>query len=105
MTMSLPTRSTRLSLESLHDRVLPATLLPLFAAGSEVEQPGFIARQGHTQPAPNSQLDVFLAVDGDRDQAEQGYNTNARPLQFDEDPNLARTHAIQVGDVPVVDVD
>ena len=35
---------------------------------------------------------------------EQGYNTDARPLQFNENNSHVFTHSLQLGDIPIVTV-
>lgn len=99
----------RLHLELLDDRVLPSvTVLDLTSRGAEVEAAsGAIVQQG-LLPADSdlarsqegTTLDSFLRIDGRG--IEQGYNSDNRRHQFDED---CGTHALTLGQVPVVYVD
>src|SRR5262249_9628988 len=41
---------------------------------------------------------------GNKSTVEQGYNTDARPLQFDESKSPKSTRSLKLADVPVVDV-
>jgi len=87
-----PARSTNLSAEQLDDRLVPsATVLDLTTHAAEVVTDGFIARQTDAQPTGTGFIDSFVRVQGAASGggSEQGYNTTARPLQFDE--NKARS--------------
>jgi hypothetical protein len=97
--MRSPIRTTRLSVETLDDRIVPAaTRLDLTQHGAQISAGGALVRQTDAQPAANFNPIVRLAARG----VEQGYNTDARPLQFDERSNPAVTHSITLGQVPTV---
>jgi hypothetical protein len=104
--MSFAKRS-QLNVELLNDRILPSvTVLDLTKAGAEATAPnGAIAEQVAFTSQESSQISTFVSLKGGRGGIEQGYNTDARPLQFrDESGNSNLTHAITLGDVPVVTV-
>jgi hypothetical protein len=100
--MRAPNRTTRLTLETLDNRIVPAaTRLDLTAHGAQVEVAGGLLRQSDAIPAAD--LDSFVRIDGSG--VEQGYNTDARPLQFDERRNRDFTRSLTLGEVPAVVVD
>lgn len=96
---------TRLALESLDARIVPA-VLNLTATGSEVVTPsGAIARQ-YNSPSTDPihsfvrlQQGVLGSLLGG---TEQGYNTDARPVQYNENTNPQLTRALRLGEVPLV---
>jgi hypothetical protein len=94
-------QSVRLALNPLESREVPsATTLNLTSHGSTAEANGAIFRQsgGHSWHTRS-----FLAVKNNG--SEQGYNTDARPLEFDEHKNKKVTRSLEVGQVPVVTID
>lgn len=99
--------STRLNLEILDDRRLPsATPLDLTSRAAEVDQAGFIVRQVDAQPTGTGYIKSFVRIQGAASGggSEQGYNTTARPLQFDENKSPQFTRSLTLGEVPVVTV-
>ncbi len=104
---------TRLGVESLDSRLVPA-VLDLTAAGSQAIAPsGAIVSQYNTpssepihsfvrmqQPGGLGGLLGGLLGGG----VEQGYNTNARPVQFNESTATQLNRAIRLSEVPVVTV-
>ena len=108
--MSLAHRPS-LRLESLDNRIVPA-VIDLTSVGAEGSAPsGAIVSQFDTptqdaihsfvrmqsSPLLGGLLGGLLGTG-----TEQGYNTNARPLQFDESADAALTRALTLGEVPVV---
>ena len=104
---------TRLDLESLDHRIVPARI-DLRTAGSEaVLAGGAIAHRidgtwnnlpGHgTQSHGTGALQTYLTVDADG--VERGYNTDFRPVQFDASSDTLETRALPLSNVPVVTVD
>jgi hypothetical protein len=104
---------TRLGLESLDHRIVPARI-DLRAAGSEaLLAGGAIAHRidgawnnlpGHgTQSHGTGALQTYLTVDADG--VERGYNTDFRPVQFDASSDTLATRALPLSNVPVVTVD
>ena len=98
-----PNRPVRLAAEQLDERTLPA-VHSLTTAGAEFATSGFIARQSVTPFANTAGIDTFVRIRGDVGGSQQGYNTSDRPLQFDERPGRQNTHALRLGQVPVVTV-
>ncbi|MDB5305954.1 MAG: hypothetical protein JWO38_156 [Gemmataceae bacterium] len=102
------TRNTNLTVEALDDRLVPATVLDLThpAQVSTVSANGFVAQFTHTQPTGTGVIQSFVRIQGAASGGgiEQGYNTTARPLQFDENKSPQFTRALTVGEVPTVSV-
>jgi hypothetical protein len=98
-------RSSQLSLQELSDRIVPATLLRLTTPGAEAVASGALLQQLVTQPAAGT-YDPFVRIQGAGNTGgiQQGYNTSARPLQFDERPNIDFTHNLQLSQVPIVTI-
>src|SRR5690242_11620025 len=98
----------RLSVEQLDDRTLLSATVPsvldLTTHGAEVGTAGFIARQVDAQPTGTGVINSFVRIQGAAagGGAEQGYNTTARPLQFDENKSPQFTRSLTLGQVPVV---
>jgi hypothetical protein len=96
---------SRLVVEALDSRVLPSATLNLTAPGAQVAAPsGAVLQQlgagavGDTDPflrLTDGFLSGLLAP-------ERGYNTDARPLQFDAVGDSSVTHSLRLGDVPLV---
>ena len=103
-----PVKQARLKLESLDDRVVPATL-NLTTSGAQ----GFLNSAFFSQLAPGSlgsdPTHTFVRLQegsflGSLLTPEEGYNTDARPLQFDAVGNSSITHALKLSDIPLVTV-
>jgi hypothetical protein len=98
-------RSASLAVEHLDDRLVPsATTLNLTTRGAEVATDGFIARQVDAQPTGTGYINSFVRIQGAASGggSEQGYNTTARPLQFDENKSPQFTRGITLDQVPIV---
>jgi hypothetical protein len=102
---------TRLNLESLDARIVPARI-DLRTAGSEaVLAGGAIAHRmdGVWNNANGSEahgtgaLQTYLTVQNDG--VERGYNTDFRPVQFNASSDANQTRALPLANVPVVTVD
>jgi SdrD B-like domain len=100
--MSLPNRSP-LRVEHLEDRAVPAVLDLTTACASGVVNDALFQQFNGRTVSHHHLLDKFVELDG-RGRQLQGYNTNARPLQFQEEWNRRDTHAIKVSDLPSVTV-
>ena len=87
------------SLDVLESRDVPATL-DLTTVGASAAANGAIVRQWDTQAAPIQDQHTFLKLHGNG--RENGYNTNARPLQFDAVGDRNTTRAISLDRVPTV---
>ncbi len=100
--------SRRLSIDVLEDRLaLSGTpTLDLSSAGAIGSVNGAIFRQIDTQPAGSGVLNSFVRMQSKHDTAgiAQGYNTDARPVQFDEKTSQSFTHALPLSSVPEVNV-
>ncbi len=98
-----PARSAVLAAEELDARTLPA-VHNLTTAGAELAADGFIARQVAAQPTGTGHIHSFVRVQGAASGGgfQQGYNTTARPLQFDENKSPVFTRGLTLGQVPVV---
>jgi len=101
-----PAGSTvRLRLEALEVRDVPsATLVDLTTRGSAGEVNGAMFKQDDTQPTGSGVIHSFLRIQGaaSKNVTQEGFNTDARPLQFDENKSPTFTHALHLGDVPEV---
>jgi hypothetical protein len=63
---------------------------------------GAIFQQVAPQPTGSGYIDSFVRIQ--HSPTEQGYNTDARPLQFDEKTDATFTHSITVANVPIVNI-
>lgn len=96
-------QATRLAVTRLDARDVPsATTLDLTTTGAESTAAGAILRQTDAQPTGTGYIRSFVRVQATG--AEQGYNTDARPLQFDENKSPQFTRSVTVGEMPVVTV-
>ena len=95
----------RPALECLEDRVVPATpaILDLTTAGAQGAVGAVLFQQSSTQPTGSGVIHSFVRLNaGGNTPVEQGYNTDARPLQFDENNSPVFTRSLQLTDIPVV---
>jgi hypothetical protein len=93
----------RLELERFEERLVPSsTPIDLTTLGAVGGANGAIFQQGSTQPAGNGVIHAFLRLQADG--VEQGYNTDARPVQFDQktDPNFTRS--LSLDSIPQLDI-
>jgi hypothetical protein len=100
-----PARSVRLNLESLEDRLVPA-MLDLTTAGAIGSLNGGIFEQNATQPSGSGVINAFLRLQAKHPDSgiAQGYNSDARPVQFDEKISPVFTRSLLLSDVPEVNV-
>ncbi len=103
-----PARPTRLGVHTLDERVLPsATVLDLTTAKAQAAAPsGAIVQQTDAQPTGTGFIHSFVRLQGAAGGggSEQGFNTDGRPLQFDENKSPKFTRSLKLADVPVVNV-
>jgi hypothetical protein len=100
-----PVRTNTLRVEELEGRLVPSgTPLDLTARGSSGEINGALFNQTDAQPTGTGYIRSFVRLQTNA-ATEQGYNTDARPLQFDENKSPQFTRSLKVGDVPLVSVD
>jgi hypothetical protein len=102
-----PSRPAALELEALEAREVPSATptVDLTTPGAFGSVNGAIFTQARTQPSGTGVIDSFVRVTSPGNTTvEQGYNTSARPLAYDENnsPNFTRTLA--VADVPSVTI-
>src|SRR5260370_17919253 len=91
-----PPNQKPLGLERLEDRVVP-TVIDLTSAGATGAFNGAVFYQSST----GTGIDTFVRLASNQT-IEQGFNTNFRPIQFDESTNSQYTHAVQLSSVPMV---
>lgn len=101
-----PLKRTRLSLESLDQRIVPA-VVNLSSVGASGSANGAIFQQ-RSAGTDDDTAHTFLKIKessllGTLLTAEEGYNTNARPLQLDTVGGSA-TRALKLSEVPVVTI-
>jgi hypothetical protein len=99
---------SQLRVEQLEDRLVPSvSLLNLTTPGASValksaSQHNTVAIFEQTATQPSGDIQSFLRLESHWFQLEQGYNTDARPLQFAETTDRHFTHSLKLSDVPVV---
>lgn len=95
--------STRLAVEELEDRAVPsATPLDLTIPGAAGSINGALFQQFSPQATGSGNFQSFVRIQthGNNSLVEQGYNTDARPLQFDEGSTATFTRALPLELVP-----
>ena len=90
----------RPSLDRLEGRDVPSASVDLTTLGSSGEVNGALFQQSDDQPTGSGHISSFLRLQGSG--VERGYNTDARPLQFNENSSPAFTRSLRLADVPVV---
>jgi hypothetical protein len=95
----------RPNVEPLEERAVPA-VLDLTTVGAIGSLGSGIFRQDATQPSGSGVIDAFVRLQQKHATSgiAQGYNTDARPLQFDEKLSPTFTHSLLLSDVPKVNV-
>ena len=80
------------------------TVLDLTTTGSSGTINGAIFRQADTHPAGSGVLQSFVRINpGGNQTTEQGYDTDFRPVQFDEQTSATFTHSVLLSSIqPVV---
>ncbi len=100
-------QSPHLGLETLDQRLVPsATTLDLTTVGAEATASGAIVQQTDAQPTGTGYIRSFVRVQGAAPGGgiEQGFNTDGRPLSFDENSSPQFTRSLTLGQVPVVTI-
>src|SRR6266851_681194 len=90
-----PIRRKPLWLEQLEDRVVP-TVIDLTSVGATGAFNGALFYQ-----SSGTGINTFVRLASNQTM-EQGFNTDYRPVQFDESTNSQYTHAVQLITVPMV---
>src|SRR5689334_16331164 len=87
---------------TLEDRLAPSATVDLSQHGASGTINGAVFAQ--LDAVPTAQLTPFLTVKGRtaNDRVQQGYNTDARPVQFDEVSRRSLTHSLKLSQVMVV---
>jgi hypothetical protein len=98
---------TRLSVEPLEERAVPSSTpdVSLTSRGASGTINGAIFSQTDIQPTGTGYIDSFLRVLAKGNgTTEQGYNTDARPVQYNELTTGNFTRSIRLSDVPEVTI-
>src|SRR5262245_15179394 len=98
-----------LQCDALEDRAVPSATGPdvdLTTVGSFGGVEGAIFRQFDAQPTGTGFIDSFVRLQsqGAKAQVEEGFNTDARPLQFDENSSPQFTRSLKLSDIPTVNI-
>jgi len=101
--------STRLRVETLEARDVPSATVPdvdLTTRGSQGVINDAIFRQADPQPTGTGVIRSFLRIQGAsaKSVVQQGYNTDARPLQFDDNKSPQFTRSMSLDGVPLVNI-
>jgi hypothetical protein len=98
--------SARPQLEQLEDRTTPSTLptLDLTTPGAIGSINDAIFRQYSPQPTGTGVIDSFVRIQSIKGAVQQGYNSDYRKVQFDENTSPQFTRSLALADVPVVDI-
>lgn len=99
------TTPASLHVESLESRLVPA-LLDLTSAGASGVLEGAVYQQYDARPTGTGKIDSFLRIQGasSKSAVQQGFNTSARPLQFNENKSPNFTRDLTAGELPVVNI-
>src|SRR4051794_6024686 len=93
---------TVLTVAQLEDRDVPSATLDLGTHPSGVIG-GALFTQSQARPTGTGAIDSFVRVQAQGNKTvEQGYNTSARPLAYDENNSPQFTRSLKVADVPSV---
>jgi hypothetical protein len=96
--------TARPAVEHLEDRLVPA-MVDMTYHGAVGSASGAMFRQYDAQPTGSGVINSFVRVQGKGTQAiTQGYNTDHRPVQFDENTSPQFTRLLRLTDVPEVDL-
>jgi hypothetical protein len=94
------------TIDRLECRLTPATLVDLTTHDAEGELGEALVVQTGYGPTGTGVMNTFVRLQAKKKDngIEQGYNTDARPLEFDEKKGR-HTRSIQLGDVPQIEID
>jgi hypothetical protein len=99
--------TTRLTLETFDQRIVPSvTTIDLTHRGDQSDAGDAIVMQTDAQPTGTGFIRSFVRIQGAASGggSEQGYNTDARPLQFDENKSPQFTRSLTADLVPTVTI-
>ncbi len=102
-TLSRRPQSARLLVEQLEDRLTPSTL-DLTTSGSIGTVNDAIYRQFDAQPTGSGVIDSFVRIQSNKGAVQQGYNTDHRSVQFNENTSPQFTRSLTVDALPVVNI-
>ena len=105
--MPRPEPSAPIRLDTLDDRLAPSvSVVDLTTRGAQAAAGAAIVKQTDAQPTGTGYINSFVRIQGAASGGgiEQGYNTTARPLQFDENSSPSFTRGITAGAVPRVNI-
>jgi len=92
-----------LRLDVLEDRDVPSATLNLASPGASGSIGGALFTQAQARPTGTGAIDSFVRVQAQGNgTVEQGYNTSARPLAYDENKSPQFTRAMEVAALPRV---
>lgn len=96
----------RLSVDQLESRTVP-TVLNLTTVGASGGLSDGLFLQYDAQPTGTGQIDSFLRIQGKaaKSATQMGFNTSARPLQFQENKSPQFTRDLHSSAVPAVTID
>jgi len=96
----------RLRVEALETRDVPSATVDLTTRGSSGAINGAIFSQSDPQPTGTGKIQSFLRIQGAsaHGEVQQGYNTDARPLEFDENSSPRFTRSMPLANVPLVNI-
>jgi hypothetical protein len=81
-----------------------AATLDLTTAGSSGTINGALFQQVDPQPTGSGVIDPFVRISAANQDIVQGFNTDARPLEFDENSSPTFTHSLLLSDLATVNV-
>jgi hypothetical protein len=95
----------QLKVEHLEERMVPA-MVDLTSYGDTANLGQAIVQQSDPQPTGCGVIHDFVRIQsqGSQQTVEQGYNTDARPLQFDEQSSPIFTRSLQLSELPTVTI-
>jgi hypothetical protein len=99
--------SVRLGVEQVEERAVPSgTPLDLTAHGAIGEINGAIFQQYDARPTGTGHINSFVRLQAPNAKVamQQGYNTDARPLQYNENKSPQFTRSLRLDDLPQVNI-
>ena len=82
-----------------------ANMLALTSAGASGYVNGALFQQTNWQPTGSGVIDSFLRIQAAATEpTEQGYNTDLRPVEFDEKKGATFNHSVVLGLIPIVNM-
>src|SRR5438067_13222135 len=90
----------------LEDRLTPSATVDLTLHGATGTVNGAVFEQYDARPTGTGHIQSFVRIQGASAKAtvQQGYNTDARPLQYDENKSPQFTRSLALNSIPVVNV-